>query len=207
MKTEELVGFFSLAFALLSLVISIYFSRRTERATRLQQRGQLIDLNFSYYAKVQEWADRAIDSLTEAIFQCDLDPNDIPAGDYFRMWISSRQKISALVDQGRFFFPNELPEVYGSDKELAYRGLRPVTLSHLKHAFDLLPDRRDEQANIVRNEKSETVREIRGQLWDLRRKFVSEVQAILDPRTRSAELEELLFEVNTEKRGSSGSQH
>ena len=49
-----------------------------------------------------------------------------------------RRSLSALIEQGRFFFPNiDRGDAYGSKKPLAYRGYRHLSLDFLVAAFHL----------------------------------------------------------------------
>lgn len=187
MNITDEVGFISLAVSVLSAIISVVFSLRAIKDTKIQQRGQLLDLQQSYYAKLQEWGDKAIDILTEAIFLCDHDPTKMPDGDYFKMWIITRQKLSALIDQGRFFIPNENPELHGSNKPPAYRGFRPPVLECLVEAYELLRQ--------LSFEQFEPNKQIHKQLWNVRKNFVSQVQEILNPRSREEELKSLLSDI------------
>lgn len=46
-------------------------------------------------------------------------------------------KLSSLIEQGRFYFPNITPESYGQDKPPAYRGYRNVALDFLVASYKL----------------------------------------------------------------------
>lgn len=49
-----------------------------------------------------------------------------------------RRHLSALIEQGRFFFPNlDRGDAYGAKKPLAYRGYRHLTLDFLVAAYRL----------------------------------------------------------------------
>lgn len=54
--------------------------------------------------------------------------------------MSTREKLSTLIDQGRFFLLNEAPEVHGQYEPAAYRGYRPPTLARLVDSYDVLKD-------------------------------------------------------------------
>lgn len=46
-------------------------------------------------------------------------------------------KLSSLIEQGRFYFPNVNPSGYGTDKPPAYRGYRNVALDFLVASYNL----------------------------------------------------------------------
>lgn len=50
---------------------------------------------------------------------------------------SSLIKLSSLIEQGRFYFPNITPKNYGQDKPPAYRGYRNVALDFLVASYNL----------------------------------------------------------------------
>lgn len=84
--------------------------------------------------------------------------------------------LSALIEQGRFFFPN-VPsnKNYGSDKALAYRGYRNLVLEMLVAIYQ---EYRSDSADIEINEK-------------YRKSFTSAVFSIVDPVSRISELSQI----------------
>ena len=98
-------------------------------------------------------------------------------------------RLSALIDHGRMFFPNQAPEKKGTDRPPAYQGYRQFILTVLVRAYDAVmkldPDGGEQERNKVRNS-----------LVDLRRLFVSEAQLAIDPRRYLA-----LKEMNDVKAG------
>jgi hypothetical protein len=78
-------------------------------------------------------------------------------------------QLSALIEQGRFFFPNiESKDGYGDKKPSAYRGLRDVTLDFLVYSFNIF--RKDDAENYIYH------------LDHLQRLFTSRMFDILQPR-------------------------
>jgi hypothetical protein len=79
---------------------------------------------------VLEWSKTAIDQLQTLVLLCEHGDSLLPveaARDAFaRIAIST----SVLLEQGRLFFRNS-KDKYGNEKELAYRGYRPVILDKL----------------------------------------------------------------------------
>jgi len=84
-------------------------------------------------------------------------------------------KLSALIDQGRMYFPNQAPEKKGFDRPAAYQGYRQIILTVLVRAYDLAV-KLDQDAGF--EERKKTARSI----VRLRRLFVSEAQLAINPR-------------------------
>ena len=101
------------------------------------------------------------------------------ATEFERQRIELSEKISALADQGRLYFPN-IPAEKGQTKEGAYRGQRPAALASLLVAFDV--------AANLHNFPEDKGDHIAGLLFESRRIFVSEVQRSIDPRRRAVML-------------------
>lgn len=45
--------------------------------------------------------------------------------------------LSALIEEGRFYFPNIRPDEFGVEKPLAYRGYRNIALDFLVASYNL----------------------------------------------------------------------
>ena len=168
---------------MISAAISIFFSLRTRTDTKLQIQLQAIALHRQFHGEMQKWADAVVMTMTEAIFLCDLDPTKMPSSSLFNQWLATRQKLSGLIDQGRWFLPNEQSK-QPKREELAYRGIRQPALNLVLDVYHLLKDF---------NYKSQPPnRELRDKLTNTKRAFVSEMQAILNPKERQKELTDLL---------------
>ena len=81
-----------------------------------------------------------------------------------------------MVDRGRWFLPNVVVDDHGADKELGYRGYRHELLDGPVDAYNCLQrlDCQDREHN----------KSIRSELTRAKRKFVGQVQRILDPTSR-----------------------
>ena len=178
----DLVQAVSTVISLLSAAISVYFATRTRRDTRIQHQMQFSELKHQYYSELQKWADEVVDVITETIFLCDLDPREMQAGEFFSRCHANRQKISALIDRGRFFFQNEYRDKYGRLKPTAYQGLRQRVLDQVVAVYDVTREFTIDSPNL----------EFRSALWKLRQNFVSELQNILNPSDREQAFKELL---------------
>ena len=95
-----------------------------------------------------------------------------------------RHRLSSLIDRGRFFIPNYVPDEVGVEKPAAFRGLRHPALDLLVAAEQLLAG-----ADRQLLKQCPSLRAARVQI---KREFVSHVQEILDPRAQNAELAALI---------------
>ena len=148
------------------------------------QQTQVVALNRDYHSELRAWADGAVAALTSAIFLCDLRDDCISDSDFRLRKLGVKEDLSALIDRGRFFFPNNQPDVHGQVKPAAYRGFWPQVLDHLVHSYEVL--RRIESRPVETNHSH------RGDLWHLRKLFVSDLQQVLNPEEREAELKALM---------------
>lgn len=83
--------------------------------------------------------------------------------------------LSALIEQGRFFFPNIIEDEYGAGKPLAYRGYRSIVLKLLVEIYN-------ECKNATPN---------REQNEQYRKSFTSAVFSLIDPVERIGELSKI----------------
>src|SRR5262249_19038621 len=85
--------------------------------------------------------------------------------------------LSALIDEGRWFFPNVGRRPTDLDKPGAYRGTRQAILDHVVAVYESINE-------LQRNE--DVPREgLVARIVEARRQFVSEVQQAVDPRRRA----------------------
>lgn len=94
-------------------------------------------------------------------------------------------KLSALIDTGRWYFPNQWSDDYGTHKEPAYRGVRQPILDCVVAAYGAL-------------EESGPEYDAKPELVMCQREFVSHIQEVLDPRKRDQEIKKILlgFEIS-----------
>jgi len=90
-------------------------------------------------------------------------------------FIHFRSRLSALIDEGRLYFPNIKDPKKGANKDPAYRGHRQKILDDLVAFYDLL-DRMQNSPAVSLNEATIT------NFNQLRRSFVSSTQTTIDPR-------------------------
>ncbi|HTV68879.1 MAG TPA: hypothetical protein VMF90_10110 [Rhizobiaceae bacterium] len=143
----------------------------------LQKKQHLLDQRAwtdAHFQSVREWAEQVSFALAEAIH--------LPAsGADETKKIEILTKLSALIDTGRWYFPNQWSDEYGLDKEPAYRGTRQPILDCIVAAYDDLKDGGNSP-------------DTRRNLTACQRHFVSQVQAVLDPRLRDQEISKVINE-------------
>lgn len=165
--------------ALIALIMSVRTSRaQTETSEKLAREHQLLlfeQVRSQRDSDILRWTEQVIDSLSEAdsfIAEQGGAPFDGLAFARQRRLLS---RLSALIDHGRMYFPNQAPDKQGAEKPVAYQGFRQRILSVLVFAYDALA----KAHTIADADKSRAMCE---KLLDLRRKFVSEAQVAIDPR-------------------------
>ncbi|WP_259644627.1 hypothetical protein [Burkholderia pseudomallei] len=78
-----------------------------------------------------------------------------------------------MIDRGRWFFPNLNTELHGQGKELAFRGYRQDVLNSLVDAYNSVTD-----INYVTRSRND---DLKKRIVTAKKRFVSEIQSILDP--------------------------
>ncbi len=132
-------------------------------------------------AELQDWAQEAVDILSEACAFADRHaewPDEPRRARVALLW-----RLSAIADKGRLFFPNLAPDTHGHDKEGAFKGYRPPVLDAVIFAYQMLE--KMDVRNIGPDQDTATF------LRDCRRALISEVQRAVDPRRRGRMLERL----------------
>ena len=147
MEMSDALSIFAIALS----VFSIFWSTRSKRyELDSVYRKEMI----SWYSDVTELLNALRDDISLGAAQ------DLKA---------KLAKLSAFIDQGRFYFPNIIKdENYGKEKPAAFRGHRDITLDLLVAYYD-----------IARREDADAHRK---HLIDLQRFFTSRVFDRLQPR-------------------------
>ncbi len=193
------VGQVSAAFlALIALVISFRTARHqtetserlaseqaasNERLARDHQALLFEQVGIQRDSDILRWTEQVIDLLSDAdSFAAELGvaPFDSLA-DARRRRLQSR--LSALIDHGRMYFPNERMEAKGAANPQAYRGYRQAILDALVFSYEALKD-----AHLVNSEPE--AHALCAKIVGFRRQFVSEAQAAINPH-RFIEMKEM----------------
>jgi hypothetical protein len=143
---------------------------------KLQERQQDLDRQAwvdSHFAAVREWANQVCLVLSKATHLAYESQPDKTAKREILC------ELSALLDTGRWYFPNQWAEEYGVEKETAYRGIRQPVLDCMALAYEHLS-------------KPHPAPDLAKQLVKCQRFFVSHIQQVLDPRQRDVERQRIL---------------
>lgn len=201
MSTDQLIAFWAAVgqvgaaiLALAALFMSLRTARKqieaADRAAKEHAALLFEQVRSQRDSDILRWTEQTIDLLSDA----DSFISEQGAAAYDDLAISRQRRIlarlSALIDHGRMYFPNQTPEKQGADKPIAYQGFRQRILSVLVFAYDAIAKAHNNNGAAASKALCET-------LLDLRRKFVSEAQVAIDPR-RFIALREM-NEIRTER--------
>ena len=147
--------------------------------TELLERQHNLELRSwtdQHFSSVREWANEVCCSISEAIH--------IAGSTDSERQLSIQIRLSALIDTGRWYFPNQWKDDYGTHKEPAYRGIRQPVLDCVVEAYRLVGEAKVEKDKLVA----------------VQREFVSHIQEALDPRKREEEIRRILREYEQSER-------
>jgi hypothetical protein len=159
---EALVGLGAALISVLGALMTYLISTR-------QTRVNVENLKFSNDTAVIAWANRVVSMMSEGQELAKIAPR-ADAG-----WIAERQValafgLSALVDEGRWYFPNHGKKDGDEGMPTAYRGHRQAILDHIVAGYDAVQSLAEPTAQNA--------------IGVARRNFVSDVQQAVDPSRR-----------------------
>ncbi len=158
--------------ASLALVLSVFVALSQFR----DRRQTKFSLEKAHVDSLLAWHKDVVISL------CDLRDESIDP----ELRSERRRLLSALIEQGRFFFPNiDREDGYGMKKPIAYRGYRHLTLDFLVAAYAL-----------AEHPKSPTFDE---SMHALQRHFTSMVFAVINPSARLERLRAMTDQLSVSK--------
>lgn len=129
---ENLLQLAGVVIALVSALVSIIYSRQAQKSASKQ-------LRLEYYRDLRQWTDEVIQTMSEAIFLCNLGPEQLNHKDFSLKQNDLRQRLSALIDRGRWFVPaKENGEGLIGIEEATMPGFKQGGLSEVVKAFDLV---------------------------------------------------------------------
>lgn len=167
-----LVSLASALIALGSIIASVYFWKKS--CAQNADRNFLMEKSWvdNYFNAVRNWGSEVCAIISQAIHYVEtIEDESEPAN-----VLEIRQKLSELLDRGRWLYPNQYEGEIGQHKPPAYRGLRQPILDHVFEAYKLMSGELD-QVNL------------KSKLTHVQREFVSEIQQTLDPRKRVEQID------------------
>ncbi|MFZ4288557.1 hypothetical protein [Variovorax sp. HJSM1_2] len=155
---------------------AVELSKKNAELLEKQHQLELRTWTDQYFISVREWANEVACAASEAIHICDH--LDVPRK------LDIQIRLSALIDTGRWYFPNQWKDDYGTEKYPAYRGIRQPVLDCVVATYDLIGDASASKEQLVA----------------VQREFVSHIQEALDPRKRDEEIKRILREFEQSER-------
>lgn len=178
MDASDWIAVASAALALLSLVANGFLVRR-------QLRIEAENLRASVDGEKLRWLEAVLGVFAESAALVLKPAPDAgrPTSTRSDAQIGLAQRLSALADQGRLYFPNFDPEARGQNNLSAYRGARQPVLDAVILAYDLM--------RCLHRVPEQDRPEVADLLTQCRRLLVSDVQTSIDPRRREQLIEGL----------------
>lgn len=172
---NEWVATSSAVLALASLLLNWLV---VQRQTALQFESLKTQMD----SEVLAWAQEAIDLVSLGVALAKGRGHAYQGEEFHRLALEACQKLSALADRGRLFFPNEAPGRHGADKEAAFQGFRQPILDAVVFASGQVERMAPEGGPDG---------DAAAFLTKCRRLLVSEAQNAIDPRRRGQMLRRL----------------
>jgi len=159
---------------------------RSSRREQLNQKIQAAKWQKEYFSDLVKWSDESMLLLSDAMHLCELDQQNCEEQKFFDSRHTLRIKLSAQIDRGRWFFPNEEVDQHGRDKEEGFRGYRHQVLDQLVFAYRAVTKLK--HSDISKSEARTTIEQAK-------RAFTGQIQKILAPRARNEEFTNLTASV------------
>ena len=179
MSVGIIVAFISAAISIIAIIVSLRTAQQQQHLSR-QLAEEEHALLFEQVRTQRDsdiicWTKDCVDLLSECeSFVMSYSRIDLQ-GEIRDRYNVLRHRLSALIDQGRMFFPNQEPDGKGGHKPAAYRGFRQLILTVLVRIYERLADFAAIEGEADRHQ-------LRDSLMALRRLFVSEAQLAINPR-------------------------
>ncbi|MEO7996800.1 MAG: hypothetical protein ABI852_05110 [Gemmatimonadaceae bacterium] len=187
MDTQIIIGVVSAVAAIGAAGVSWMAANRSDKSTARQQRLATHAAVAEWSRDLREWASQCVDVLSEASYTCHH--HDESGVDCLSQLRECRYRISALVDRGRFFLPNQSAEGIGATNPTAYRGYRHAALDPLVAAERVMSG----EVGAGKYQSRELA------LIEMRRVFVSAIQEILGPESNNKEIARMIREGNEQR--------
>ncbi len=158
----------ALFFSLMALLLSLWVFSRQQRMNRWQLRLHRED-------HIIAWSQSCIALMAEVEEHLKFIGKGPLQTVPYDKFVKIRADLSALIDEGRLYFPNMQSTSHGRDKQEAYKGHRQPILDHLVDAYDFI-------GKIQRSAGAASTEQVAARFNKIRRDFVSEAQNAVDPR-------------------------
>ena len=173
MTVETYLGIISAVIAVVSALISVYFSHRSILSVEKSRKQQ-------YFIELRQWADETSNILSSVSHLCATDSSSVCLVEEIR---ALKIQLSSLIDRGRWFFPNVLPEMFGQNKSEASKGIRKAVLTRLVLVY--------RELEKLPSDDNELLLSIKAIVDKNRQLFVSDIHIKLDPRSMNKEFDNM----------------
>src|SRR5689334_9623590 len=117
MDTGTIIGIVSAVAAIAAAMVSWLAAKQSQKSSHIQQRLATHAAAADWLKDLREWASEAIDVLSESSYTCaHTDNSDQDCAAELRR---CQHRLSALIDRGRFFVPNQSVSEFGMEKPTA----------------------------------------------------------------------------------------
>ncbi|MEM7058957.1 MAG: hypothetical protein AAF557_15320 [Pseudomonadota bacterium] len=181
MELSTIIGLVTGTASIIGAYVSYVFARRAANRQRQFQEVELANWTHQYLSEIRTWADQVVHAMAEAVLLCDLDPKRTENPTLFDRRHAMMGRLSALVDRGRWFFPNEHMRTNQADRRIVFRGYRDPILDPVVHAHDAVKE-------LNFNDQTQNVA-LRKEIVQIKRDFTDRMQVVLDPNSRNADFE------------------
>jgi hypothetical protein len=158
-QMSDWVAVISAGISVLALALNIVITSR-------QTRVSVESFKFNNDTQLMNWANRVVVAMAEAYHL--TGKTDVHA---------LATNLSALIDEGRWFFPNMGKKETDHEKPGAYRGTRQAVLDHIVGVYDAVV--------AMQSMDGQASQQHMASLREARRHFVTEIQHAVDPRRRA----------------------
>jgi hypothetical protein len=166
---KNVLSLLSFVLSVAALTMSVITSQKQMMFTKENVRN----LRDSDWIK---WSNEMIDIICQLEGLCSLNEKLMSGAEFLKTRNDISCKLSAGIDKGRFYFPNEIDPEVAAHKAAAYQGIRPYILDTLVEIYKCSMD--------VEQSTDEEMGKLREQITIWKRNFVSEIQTQIDPRRR-----------------------
>ncbi len=181
MELTTIIGLVTGTASVIGAYVSYTFAKRAATRQKQFQEVELANWTHQYHAEIRAWADHVVDAMSTAVLLCDLDPAKCEDLSLFERRHAALVRLSALIDSGRWFFPNENLLGDRGQRRIVFRGYRDPILDPVATAYEHLK-------NLNYKDQTEN-RALRAQLVAVKREFTDKMQIVLDPNARNADFE------------------
>lgn len=170
---ENWISLASAIIALSSAAASIIFANKSHKHSSTTLTIDTMSYFLEYFRDIREWSNKVIETMEQCRFLCYIDPNNKSSIDFYIERAKLISKLSTLLDQGRFFFPNKEAE-HGLHKLFANQGIKHDVLEEVENAYKI--------ALKLDYKKQEHNSSLKTEIVACKKRFVNHVFIAIEPK-------------------------